>query len=195
MGRYLSIIVLGLAAALSASVIPQALSIVGALAGEALPLLQNTRGQLSLVMLLVLCWSLRAPLSEALIWALVGGLALDLLSVLPLGATSAALLVLVYGIKRVSWQLLRARILLLLAVTALATILLLAYTYAALFLLGYNYDLLSAVQLMLLPTLLYNLAAVLPLYAAVRIVQSRLEIGLQVSAQSLSPAPTTGRRV
>ena len=90
MGRYLSIVLLGVAAALSASLLPQVLSVVRALAGDALPWLQNTRGQLSLVMLLVLCWSLRAPLSEALTWALVGGLALDLLSVLPLGATSAA---------------------------------------------------------------------------------------------------------
>ena len=193
MGRYLSFAVLGLAAALSASVIPQALSFVEALLGQALPLLANSRGQLSLVMLLVLCWSLRAPLSEALIWALVGGLMLDLLSVLPLGATSAALLLLVYAVKRLSWQWLRARILLLLAVTALATIFLFAWTYIALFLLGYNYDLVSALQLTLLPTLLYNLAAALPIYAGARIVQRRLESSLQGSAPSLSPAQAAGR--
>ena len=192
MGRYLSFVVLGLAAALSASVIPQALSFVEALLGQALPLLANSRGQLSLVMLLVLCWSLRAPLSEALIWALVGGLMLDLLSVLPLGATSAALLLLVYAVKRLSWQWLRARILLLLAVTALATIFLFAWTYIALFLLGYSYDLVSALQLTLLPTLLYNLAAALPIYAGARIVQRRLESSLQGSAPSLSPAQAAG---
>ena len=193
MGRYLSFAVLGLAAALSASVIPQALSFVEALLAQALPLLANSRGQLSLVMLLVLCWSLRAPLSEALIWALVGGLMLDLLSVLPLGATSAALLLLVYAVKRLSWQWLRARILLLLAVTALATIFLFAWTYIALFLLGYSYDLVSALQLTLLPTLLYNLAAALPIYAGARIVQRRLESSLQGSAPSLSPAQAAGR--
>ena len=193
MGRYLSFAVLGLAAALSASVIPQALSFVEALLGQALPLLANSRGQLSLVMLLVLCWSLRAPLSEALIWALVGGLMLDLLSVLPLGATSAALLLLVYAVKRLSWQWLRARILLLLAVTALATIFLFAWTYIALFLLGYSYDLVSALQLTLLPTLLYNLAAALPIYAGARIVQRRLESSLSGGAPSLSPAQAAGR--
>ena len=193
MGRYLSIIVLGLAAALSASVIPQVLSLVEALAGQALPLLANSRGQLSLVMLLVLSWSLRAPLSEALIWALVGGLALDLLSVLPPGATSAALLLIIYAVKRLSWQTTRVRIPLLLAVTALATSFLFAWTYAALSLLGYSYDLLSALQLTLLPTLLYNLAAALPIYALVRIVQRRLESSWQGTAPSLSQAQTTGR--
>lgn len=185
MGRYLSIPVLGVAAALSASLLPQALILIMELGSAIAPPLAQARGQLNLVMLLVLCWSLRASLTEGFVWAFVGGIALDLLSVLPLGTTSAALLILVYGINQLSQQLLRARILLLLAMAAVATLFMAAFTYAALALLGYTYDLWALGRLVLLPTLVYNLVAVLPLFVIVRFAQRRLEGGLQVAPQGL----------
>ncbi len=185
MGRYLSIIVLGVAAALSTSLLPQALHLVKELGSPALPMLADTRGQLNLVMLLVLCWSLRASLTEGFVWAFVGGIALDLLSILPLGTSSAALLILVYGINNLSQQLQRARIVLLLAMAAVATLFMAAYTYAALVLLGYTYDLWAVGRLVLLPTLVYNLAAVLPLFVVVRFFQRRLQGGLRSEPQGL----------
>ena len=195
MGRYLSILVLGMAAALSASLLPQALAFVMELGSSALPLLADTRGQLGLVMLLVLCWSLHANMTEGYIWAFVGGIALDLLSVLPLGTTSAALLIMVYAINRLSQQLLRARLILLLVMAAVATLFMAAYTYAALILLGYTYDLLAVGRYVLLPTLVYNLAAVLPLFAIVRFFQRRLEGGLQVAQQSFSQMSDAWRQL
>lgn len=195
MGRYLSILVLGVAAALSASLLPQALAFVMELGSSAVPLLADTRGQLGLVMLLVLCWSLHASMTEGYVWALVGGISLDLLSVLPLGTSSAALLIMVYAINRLSQQLLRARIVLLLAMAAVATLFMAAYTYAALVLLGYTYDLWAVGRFVLLPTLLYNLAAVLPLFAIVRFFQRRLEGGLQVAPQSLSQTSDAWRQM
>ncbi|MCY3573036.1 MAG: rod shape-determining protein MreD [Chloroflexi bacterium] len=185
MWRYLSIIALAVAAALSASLLPQALGLIAELARPVFPLLADTRGQLSLVMLLVLCWSLQASLAEGFAWAFIGGITLDLLSVLPLGTSSAALLIMVYAINRLSQQLLRARVILLLAMAALATLFMTAYTYAALFLLGYTYDPWAVARYALLPTLLYNLVAVLPLYVIVRRFQRRLKDGLQVAPQSL----------
>ncbi|MCY4144843.1 MAG: rod shape-determining protein MreD [Chloroflexi bacterium] len=195
MRRYLSILVLGVATALSASLLPQALTVVMELGGFALPLLAGARGQLSLVTLLVLCWSLQASLTESYAWAFVGGIALDLLSVLPLGATSAALLIMVYAINRLSQQLLRARVVLLLAMAAVATLFMTAYTYAALVLLGYTYDLWAVGRFVLLPTLVYNLVAVLPLFAIVRVVQRRLEGGLQIAPQGLSQTPGARRQM
>ena len=194
MGRYLSIVVLGIGAALSASVIPQGLALLSALAGEALPFLSAGRGQLNLVMLLVLCWSLHATWAECAIWALVGGIALDLLSVLPPGATSAALLLLVYAVKQVSSPLMRARVALLLTAAAAGTIFLLVYTWLALAILGYRYDLLAMIQLTLLPSALINMAAVLPVYAGVRLMQRRMDSGLQVSPQMLAAAGNRRRQ-
>lgn len=186
MGRYLSIGVLGMAAALSASFVPQFIAFVVALFSNFTPVLNESRGHPSLVMLLVICWSLRSSLADGFVWALVGGIMLDLLSVLPIGTSSAALVLIVFVVHGMAQQLLRLRILFLLAITALATVFMTAYTIVALFLLGYSYDIPALIRLMLLPTMTFNLIAVLPLYAFVRMVQRRLEGGLQIAPHSLT---------
>jgi len=193
MGRYLSIGILGLAAALSASLLPQLIAFFVALLGNFSPLLNNTRGQLSLVLLLVMCWSLHSSLLDSLLWALVGGLLLDLLSILPPGATSAALILIAFALNSAAQQLFRLRLLLLLASTPLATLFLLTYSYAALFLLGYSYDALAVIRLVFIPTLLYNFLAVLPVYALVRWLQRRLESGLQIAPEGLAPGAEARR--
>ena len=187
MGRYLSIVVLGMSAALSASIIPHAITFLVSLVGNFIPMLEQTRGQLSLVMLFVLCWSVRAELTESLIWALVGGLALDSLSILPLGTTSAVLILFAFFVNSVARQLFRVRILFLVAVTPAATIVLTLYTMFALALTGLNYDFFTVLRLVLIPSILYNLATVIPVYAVVRLIQRRLEGGLQIAPQSLTP--------
>lgn len=187
MGRYLSIAVLGLSAALSASIIPHAITFLVSLLGNFVPMVEQTRGQVSLVMLFVLCWSVRAELTESLIWALIGGLAVDLLSILPLGATSVVFIVFAFLVNSVARQLFRIRLLFLFAVTPVATIVLTLYTLFALALTGLNYDFLTMLRLVLIPSMLYNLAAVVPVYALVRLMQRRLEGGLQIAPQSLTP--------
>ncbi|MYD10201.1 MAG: rod shape-determining protein MreD [Chloroflexi bacterium] len=187
MGRYLSIFILGVSAALSASIIPHAIAFVVSLLGNLLPGLEQTRGQLNLVMLFVLCWSVRAELAESLIWALVGGLAVDLLSILPLGTTSVVFILFAFFVNSVARQLFRVRLLFLVAVTPPATIVLTLYTLFALALTGLSYDLPSFLRLVLIPTAIYNLVAVVPVYAVVRLLQRRLEGGLQIAPQSLAP--------
>lgn len=187
MGRYLSIVVLGLSAALSASIIPHAITFLVSLLGNFIPMLEQTRGQLNLVMLFVLCWSVRAELTESLIWALVGGLAVDLLSILPLGATSAVLILFAFFINSIARQLFRVRILFLVAVTPAATIVLTLYTLLALALTGLNYNFPALLRLVLIPSIIYNLVAVVPVYAVVRLIQRRLEGGLQIAPQRLTP--------
>lgn len=187
MGRYLSILILGLSAALSASIIPHAITFVVSLLGNFLPLLEQTRGQLNLVMLFVLCWSLRADLTESLIWALVGGLAIDLLSILPLGTTSVVFILFAFFVNSVVRQLFRVRVLFLVAVTPLATIVLTLYALFALALTGRSYDFFDMLRLVLIPTVVYNSLAVVPVYAVVRLIQRRLEGGLQFAPQSLAP--------
>ena len=67
-----------------------------------------------------------------------------------------------------------------------------AVTVFALFLLGNTYDIPSLMRLALLPTMIYNLVAVLPVYAFVRLLQRRLEGGLQIAAHSLTLGAETG---
>ena len=172
---------------MSASIIPHAITFVVSLLGNFVPMLEQTRGQLNLVMLFVLCWSVRAGLTESLIWALVGGLAVDSLSVLPLGATSLVLILFAFFVNSVARQLFRVRILFLVAVTPVATVILTLVTLFALALGGLNYDILTLARLVLIPSMIYNLAAVIPVYAVVRLIQRRLEGGLQIAPQSLTP--------
>ena len=186
MARYLSIAILGLAAAISASIMPQILDFVVSLLGNITPVLDNTRGQLGLVMLFVICWSIRSDLSDSLFWAFVGGLMLDMLSILPLGTTSAAFIVIVFVANGIVRQLFRVRVLFLVAITPIATIFLTTYTLLALALLGYSYDFPSVIRLILIPSMIYNLIAVIPVYAVVRLIQRRLEGGLQIAPQSLT---------
>ncbi len=186
MGRYLSLPILVIATALSASILPQLVSFGVGLFGNVSPILNNTRGQLNLVMLLVLAWSIRSDLASGFIWALVGGILLDLYSAIPIGASSAALMIIVYAANGAARQLYRMRIVTLLAMTLLATLFLQVYTYCALLLLGLSYDIPMVIRLVYLPTLLYNLAGALPIYAIVRLMQRRIRANSPSASTNLS---------
>lgn len=177
MGRYLSIPILGLAAALSASVIPQMSAFAAATLGGLTPVLENTRGQVSLALLLVMTWAVHSSLTDSFVWAFVGGIAIDSLSILPLGASSFAFALIVFAVNIVSHQLYQGRIVSILVMTVLSTFFLQLFTWQILVLLGNSYDLSALIRLVLLPTIVYNLAAVLPVYGFVRWMQRRLEGG------------------
>ena len=188
MGRYLSILILGVAAALSTAILPQLLALAVSLLGNVTPALNNTRGQINLVMLVALAWSVRAELSSAFIWAFIGGILIDLFSILPLGTSSAALLIIAYIANGVARQVYRVRVFTILAMTVLATVFLFAYTFAALLLLGNEYDLLTQMRLVLMPTLLYNLIVCVPVYGMIRVVQRRVWTGRSETTGSLTRA-------
>ena len=183
MGRYLSIPVLALTVALSASVIPHIAAVLSSL----VPLLENTRGQPSLVMLLVIAWSIRASLTDSLIWAFVGGIAMDLLSILPVGTSSFALILIAFAVHSISQQFYQARMAFVLAMTVLSTVFFQFFTWQALVLLGNAYHLPSLLRLVLLPTLVYNLLIVLPVYGFVRLLQGRLESALTQTSGPRAP--------
>lgn len=184
MGRYLSLPILGLAAALSSSIIPQVIGFVLALTSGIFPFLDNTRGQVSLVMLLVVAWSIRSDLEGSFAWAFVGGIAMDLLSILPVGASSFALILIVFVVNSISQQIYRVNLLMILAITIVSTLFLQFFTYMTLVTLGNSYNLLALIRLILIPTLIYNLIAILPIYGFVRLIQRRLESGLQSASQA-----------
>lgn len=190
MGRYLSIPILGLAAALSASIIPHMIGFAAAALGGLAPILENTRGQISLVMLLVMTWAIRSSLTDSFVWAFVGGIAMDLLSILPLGASSFALALIVFAVSAISHQLYQVRVISILVMTVLSTVFLQVFIWQILALFGSSYDLPSLIRLVLLPTIVYNLAAVLPVYGFVRWLQRRLESGLQSAPHTLAQEPS-----
>lgn len=78
MGRYLSLLVLPLAAILQSTVVP---------------LVRVAGGGPDLVLLLVLSWTLLSGPEEGALWAVVGGISQDLLMGFPTGTTALALVV------------------------------------------------------------------------------------------------------
>lgn len=191
MGRYLSILVLGLSAALTASIVPHFVDFFLALVSSITPVLNNTRGQINLVLLFVLCWSVHADLAESLIWALVGGIALDLQSILPVGTTSVPLVLMAYSVNGIAQQLFHVRLIFLIVATPIATSLLSVYSLFALAMIGNVYDLMLVGWLVIVPSVILNLLAVVPVYGTVRLMQRRLEGGLQITPQSLSAGSAT----
>lgn len=160
--------------------------------GNVTPVLNNTRGQLSLVMLLVLAWSIRSDLASGFVWALVGGILLDLYSILPIGTSSAALMIIVYVANGAVQQLYRVRVVTLLTLTFLATLFFQVYTYCALILWGLSYDVLMVIRLVLIPTIVYNLAGILPIYALVRLLQRRLRASDPSASANISLGTDVG---
>lgn len=117
-----------------------------------------------LVVMLVISWGLLRGVKEGLLWAFIGGLALDLLSATPLGFSALLLTLLILLTSLGQKSVYRANILFPLAIIFLAT-------------LGYNLTLLFAWQLLgrpalwweslrevLLPTALLNILVMFPLY-------------------------------
>lgn len=186
MGRYLSIPILGFAAALSSSIIPQIIGFIVALVSTITPILDNSRGQLSLVMLLVIAWSIHSDLEGSFVWAFVGGIAMDLLSIVPVGTSSFVLILIAFVVNTLSQQIYRVNIIMILAITIVSTIFLQFFIYLILVLLGNSYNLIALIRLILIPTLIYNVIAILPIYGFIRLIQRRLEGGLQSAPNTLA---------
>jgi rod shape-determining protein MreD len=153
MGNYFGVPLLILAALLQVTVIPQ-INILG--------------GEPNLVMLLVITYAIQAPLEQGVAWAFVGGILQDLLTSLPLGATTLALLIVVFVIDRLRGQLVRLGFFSIIGVTILATVLLQVIALTLTILAGYNIRLFEMITYNIVPSIAYNLVFVFPTYWLMR---------------------------
>lgn len=171
MGNFLSVILLPLAAILQASLIPQFFP---------------DGGGPNLVFLVVLSWSFNATfLGQSIIWALLGGILLDLFSVAPVGISSVPMVMIVFFSSGVGLQLYRFGLLWLIALTTVTTlvqeisVLLLIDLSEALGFIpstrGFSPTLIEDFSTVVLPTLFYNLIWIIPVYVIVRRIQRRVQ--------------------
>jgi len=168
MGAFLSIPILALAAVLQVTVVPQ-FSILG--------------GRPDLVFLLTITWALNSSLDEGVIWAFAGGILKDLLSAAPTGTSVVGLVILVFIITFIRQQIYRVNIISLVWITLLGSVLYQLTTLVILLLTGFQPAFLnrlgidplaSALTYVILPTIVYNLALVFPIYRLVRWIQKRV---------------------
>ncbi len=158
MRLYLAVPLLALAATLQSSIIPQ---------------IRIAQGQPDLVFLLVLAWSVNAELDEGVAWAFIGGVCQDLLSLVPVGTSSMGMILLVFGISGMGRQIYRVGLLLLVALVLAGTLLQQLVSMIILSLIGMPVDFIEGIRYVVLPTMLYNLVLIWPIYWFVRVIQRR----------------------
>jgi rod shape-determining protein MreD len=119
-------------------------------------------GRPDLVLLAVVGWGLAGRSQESLVWAMVGGLFLDLLSGVPLGTTAIALVVVAYVVSFSEGRFWEAHFLMPLGVTLFASLFYHAFGLGVMLLSGRALDLLTVGARVILPSTFLNLVLALP---------------------------------
>jgi rod shape-determining protein MreD len=149
MGRYLAFPLLILAAVFQTTVIP---------------LIRIGEGAPSLILLIVVSWALLTGMEDGLVWAVLGGLAQDLLGGTPFGVASTALVMTLLVISFISPQITKNNILIPLIAIAVGTTIYYAVLIIVLILLGQSVPLGYAIGSVMLPSLGYNVLFILPIF-------------------------------
>ena len=158
MGSWVGIPLLILAAALQVTILPQ---------------LRVQGGEPDLVLLLVLAYARRATLEQGVTWAVIGGLALDLLSSTPTGTHILSLIVIVFLTDRLRAQLSDLGFLSMALLVLAGTLIQFAFSYVATALTGYGLPPLEVLTYIVLPSLAYNLVLFWPAGWLVRRITPR----------------------
>jgi rod shape-determining protein MreD len=159
---YLSILLLGLGAALESSVMPQ-IRILG--------------GQPDLIFLIVLAWSVNTRLEDGLIWAFIGGIMHNLLSAVPLGVSSMTMILLIFMMDAIRRQVYRVGLPLLVLLVIFGSLLHQVMVMLILSLIGYEITFFDNLSYVVVPTIAYNLVVIWPVYWFIRRIQRRLAGG------------------
>lgn len=129
-----------------------------------IPLLSGTA---DIVFLVLTAWALQDQVKNPWLWTLVGGALMSLLSAAPWFALLigyAAVTVLARLLRRRIWQ---TPILAMFAVTLLGTVLVQAICYTAIRVHGTALDLRQSLNLVILPSVILNMALALPVHAMI----------------------------
>ena len=119
-------------------------------------------GRPDLVLLVVVAWGINGRSKEAMIWGLIGGLFLDLLSGLPFGITSIILILITYLVSFSEGRFWEANFLMPMGVMMGASLAFHLLSLLILLLLGKAIELDFAVLRIMLPSTFLNLILALP---------------------------------
>jgi rod shape-determining protein MreD len=131
-------------------------------------------GQADLVLLAVVAWALTGRWREAMILGLVGGACLDLLSAVPIGVSSLALVIVAYGVAVTEGRLWGAHLLTPLGVILAASVVFSAIGLLGSLLAGAVIDLGSVFTRVVLPAVFLNLLLAIPSAQLASLVQRML---------------------
>lgn len=120
------------------------------------------QGRPDLILILVVAWGIIGRSKVSMVWGLIGGLALDLLSGLPLGVTSINLILIAFLVSFSEGRFWESHILMPLGVMLVTSPLFYFLSILTHWTLGYEIDLASAMLRVALPGTFLNLLLILP---------------------------------
>ena len=150
------------------------LAFAAVLQATVLSLLRPFGGTVDVVLLLVLSWTLVGEWPGGPLWALIGGLCLDLLSGGPFGANALGLLLVAYAASLSEGRFWSSHVLLPLASVLVGSVLYHLVYLATLAMAGYTVSWAASLSQVTLPTVLLNTLFMLPLYQLLRWLHSVL---------------------
>lgn len=142
-----------------------------------IPQIRILGGTPDLVFLLVLAWSVHAPLESAVTWAFLGGIFQDLRSAAPTGTSALGMILIVFGVTQIQGQFYRVGFFLIVALVLVGTLVKQVVVMIVLSLSGFQIYPVENFAYVVVPTMAYNLVFIWPIYWLVRRIQRRMEGG------------------
>jgi rod shape-determining protein MreD len=157
------------------------LAFAAAVGSTFMPQIRVYGGMPDLVFLIVLSMATANPLERCVTWALFGGICQDLLSVTPTGASAVGLVTLVFIVEWLRGQVFRLGLLTLIVVVLSGTAVHKGLLLTLSALVGLPIRPLDAAVYVILPTMVYNLIFLFPIYWVVRAMSRRRAIRERIS--------------
>lgn len=151
------------------------LAILAVLQSSVLSYLRFLDGRPDLVLLAVVAWGLTGRAREAMAWGFTGGIFLDLLSGLPIGASSLMLTLIAYLVSFLEGRFWEAHLLMPLAITLIASLIYHFFGLGAIALSGRGIDVSMAIARVIMPSTFLNLLIALPVTQLARSIAQRLD--------------------
>lgn len=134
---------------------------------------QFLEGRPDLILLAVIGWGLAGGSREALVWGLIGGIALDMLSGIPIGTTSITLILIAALVSVYEGRIWETNFLMPIGIVLLGSLLFHFMNLGVILLMGREIDWAYAVSRVILPSIFINLFLALPATQALRGIRNR----------------------
>ncbi len=138
------------------------MALLAALQSSVFAGLRPLDGGVDLVLLAVVAWALAGRAEEAMVWGLVGGFLLDMLSAAPLGVTAIALVAIAFLVSLLEGRFWEAHLLMPAAAVLVASLIYGLIALGAAMVAGATPDLATSVSRVLLPSAFLDVLLALP---------------------------------
>jgi rod shape-determining protein MreD len=131
-------------------------------------------GRPDLILLVIVAWGINARSQDAMIWGLIGGIFLDLLSGLPLGTSAIILVAIAYLVSFTEGRFWEANFLMPMGVMILFSFLYHLFNLFIIWILGKQIDISYTLVRFILPSVFLNLILALPVAQLIKSIRNSI---------------------